>query len=104
MAVRKLKNYVNGEWVDPLGANYLDVENPSTGEIISRVPLTSGEETAAAIEAAHKAYLSWKDVPVARRVSYLFKLRDLAGVRTKRRSAVSWWKRWESLFLTPALR
>ena len=77
MAVRKLKNYVNGAWVDPAGASYLDVENPSTGEVISQVPLTPRKETDKAIEAAHEAYLSWKDVPVSRRVSYLFKLRDL---------------------------
>ncbi|ORC35963.1 methylmalonate-semialdehyde dehydrogenase (CoA acylating) [Marispirochaeta aestuarii] len=77
MAVRKLKNYVNGAWVDPAGASYLDVENPSTGEVISQVPLTPRQETDRAIEAAYEAYLSWKDVPVSRRVSYLFKLRDL---------------------------
>jgi malonate-semialdehyde dehydrogenase (acetylating)/methylmalonate-semialdehyde dehydrogenase len=52
----------------------LDVENPSTGGIIAQVPLTSREETNRAIEAAHRAYLSWKDVPVARRTGYLFKL------------------------------
>ena len=77
MAVRKLKNYVDGKWVDPEGASYIDVENPSTGEVIAQVPLTSREETNRAIEAAHKAYLSWKNVPVARRVKYLFKLLDL---------------------------
>ncbi|MFQ3620694.1 MAG: CoA-acylating methylmalonate-semialdehyde dehydrogenase [Spirochaetales bacterium] len=74
MSIRKLKNYVNGKWVDPKGAPYLDVENPSTGEVIAQVPLTSKEETNAAIEAAHTAYLSWKNVPVARRVKYLYKL------------------------------
>jgi malonate-semialdehyde dehydrogenase (acetylating)/methylmalonate-semialdehyde dehydrogenase len=72
--MRKLKNFVNGQWVDPSGASYIDVENPSTGEVIAQVPLTSREETNKAIDAAHKAYLSWKDVPVARRANYLFKL------------------------------
>ncbi len=74
MAVRKLKNYIAGKWVDPAGASYIDVENPSTGEIIAQSPLTSREETNLALDEAHKAYLSWKDVPVARRVSYMFKL------------------------------
>ncbi len=75
--MRKLQNYVNGQWVDPAGASYLDVENPSTGEAIAQVPLTSKEETDKAIEAAHAAYLEWKNVPVSRRVNYLFKLRTL---------------------------
>ena len=77
MAVRRLQNFVNGTWVDPAGAAYLDVENPSTGEIIAQVPLTSSEETVRAIDSAYTAYLSWKDVPVSRRVSYLFKLQVL---------------------------
>jgi len=75
--MKKLKNYINGEWVDPPGASYIDVENPSTGETIAQVPLTSREETKRAIETAHKAYLSWKDVPVSRRVNYLFRLLNL---------------------------
>ena len=72
--MKKLKNFINGQWSDPPGVTYLDVENPSTGEIIAQVPLTGKEETDRAIEAAHKAFLSWKDVPVARRANYLFKL------------------------------
>jgi len=74
MSVRKLKNFVGGKWVDPAGAAYIDVENPSTGEIIAQAPLTSREETNRAIEMAHAAYLSWKNEPVSRRAGYLFKL------------------------------
>lgn len=74
MAVRKLKNYIDGKWCDPMGAQYIDVENPSTGDVIAQVPLTSREETNRAIEAAHRAYQSWRNVPVARRTEYLFKL------------------------------
>jgi len=77
MAVHKLQNFVNGTWVDPAGASYLDVENPSTGEVIAQVPLTPREETDRAIDFAYQAYLSWKNVPVSRRVSYLFKLQVL---------------------------
>jgi malonate-semialdehyde dehydrogenase (acetylating)/methylmalonate-semialdehyde dehydrogenase len=75
--MKKLKNYVNGKWVDPAGASYIDVENPSTGEIIVQSPLTSRAEVDKALDAAHAAYLSWKNVPVARRVTPLFKLLSL---------------------------
>jgi len=34
-----LKNYINGEWVDSLSLNSLDVINPATGETIVRVPV-----------------------------------------------------------------
>ena len=69
-----MRNFIDGKWCDPPGAGYIDVENPSTGEKIAEVPLTSKAETDRAIAAAHRAFRSWKDVPVARRVNYLFKL------------------------------
>ncbi|MDR0720765.1 MAG: CoA-acylating methylmalonate-semialdehyde dehydrogenase [Treponema sp.] len=75
--MKKLKNYINGKWTEPEGAAYIDVENPSTGEIIARSPLTSREEADRAIETAHRAYQSWKNIPVARRVTPLFKLLSL---------------------------
>ena len=53
MAVRKLRNYVNGEWVEPSRADWLDVENPSTGTVIAQVPLSLAADADAAIAAAH---------------------------------------------------
>ncbi len=72
--IRTLKNYVNGEWVDPTSGKYIDVENPSTGELIARSPLSSTEDTNRAIEAAAAAFPGWSTMPVERRVEPLFRL------------------------------
>jgi len=77
MSARILRNYVNGKWVESVSSSCLDVENPSTGEIIARMPLSTSDETCQAIELAHSAYQSWKDIPVARRAQYLFELLSL---------------------------
>jgi malonate-semialdehyde dehydrogenase (acetylating) / methylmalonate-semialdehyde dehydrogenase len=77
MAIKKMKNYVNGAWLDPENNGYIDVENPSSGEIIARVPLSTAAETNRAVEAAHGAFKTWGATPVARRTSYLFKLQNL---------------------------
>ena len=77
MGIMNLKNYVNGHWVEPKQAAYMDVENPSTGEVVARVPLTSRAETEEAIERSYAAYLEWRNVPVARRAGYMFKLLQL---------------------------
>lgn len=74
MESKNLKNFIDGRWCDPPGAEYLDVENPSTGAIMARVPLTGGEEVTRAVEAAHAAYREWRKVPVGRRVAYLFEM------------------------------
>ncbi|OQA21405.1 MAG: Methylmalonate semialdehyde dehydrogenase (acylating) [Actinobacteria bacterium ADurb.Bin346] len=77
MAIEKIKNYVNGKWVEPENTGYIDVENPSTGEIIAKVPLSTTAETNRAIDAAEAAYKTWSRTPVARRVRPLFKLNEL---------------------------
>jgi len=53
------------------------VVNPSTGEIIAQVPLSTKAEVDRAIEAAYSAFSNWSKTPVARRVKYLFKFLDL---------------------------
>jgi malonate-semialdehyde dehydrogenase (acetylating)/methylmalonate-semialdehyde dehydrogenase len=77
MTVRNLKNYINGEWVEPENDGYLDVENPSTEEIIARVPLSTANAANEAIAAAKEAFPAWAATPVSRRVERLFKLAAL---------------------------
>ncbi len=72
-----LKNYVNGRWIDPENTGYIDVENPSTGKILAKSPLSTTKAVNDAINAAEAAYRIWSMTPVARRVRYLFKLNEL---------------------------
>ena len=71
-----LKDYINGQWVEGTG-EFIDVYNPSTGEIIAKVPVTTEDKVEEAIQAAAKAFETWKEVPLQKRVGYLFKLRDV---------------------------
>ena len=73
-AVAVMKNYIGGKWVDAECSGYVDITNPSTGEVIAQSPLSTKAETNRAIEAAAKAYKTWSKTPVARRVAPLFKL------------------------------
>ncbi|HUX22551.1 MAG TPA: aldehyde dehydrogenase family protein, partial [Spirochaetia bacterium] len=75
--VRIIRNYVNGAFIEPANSGYIDVENPSTGEIIGSVPLSTAAEVNRTVEIAYEAYKGWSKTPVARRVSYLFKLYEL---------------------------
>lgn len=73
--MKQLKDYINGQWVDGTGT-YIDVYNPSTGEVIAQVPVTTADKVEEAIQAAAEAFKTWKDVPLQKRMGYLFKLRD----------------------------
>jgi malonate-semialdehyde dehydrogenase (acetylating)/methylmalonate-semialdehyde dehydrogenase len=79
--MRILKNYVGGKWIDPEVDGHLNVENPSNGEILSQVPLTSKRDADRAIETAHDAFPAWRDTPVARRVAHLYSFLQLVQDR-----------------------
>ena len=71
---KTLKNYIDGEWVEDSGVQYEPVFNPSTGEAIGEVPLSSVETSRAAVESASRAYHDWRRLSVPKRLSYLFRL------------------------------
>jgi len=75
--VKIVKNYIAGKWRDAERTGLLDVENPGTGEVIAKVPLSTESEVDHAVEAAALAFPQWSHTPVARRVSYLYALRNV---------------------------
>ena len=73
----RLLNYVNGNWCEPAGAEYLDVPDPATAEVLARVPLTPPAEVDRAARLAAAAFPAWRRVPAPARIQYLFKLKAL---------------------------
>ncbi|USD22912.1 CoA-acylating methylmalonate-semialdehyde dehydrogenase [Microbulbifer variabilis] len=54
-----------------------DLTNPSTNEIIGKVALASKATVEEAISAAEAAYPAWRNLPTAKRVRIMYRLRDL---------------------------
>ncbi len=77
MSIKTVKNYINGRWITPENNGYLDVENPSTGQVIARTPLSTPDETNRAVNAAAEAFKTWSQTPVGRRVQPLYTLDSL---------------------------
>ncbi len=75
--VDQIVDFINGQWTDAQAANRLNIINPALAKPIAEVVLTPQEIVAQAVEAAHKAYLEWRRVPVGERVQPLFKLKAL---------------------------
>ncbi|MCG8565356.1 MAG: aldehyde dehydrogenase family protein, partial [Desulfobacterales bacterium] len=50
--------------------------NPSTGEQIGEVPLSSEKTALRAVESSAKAYHQWRKIPIARRMHYIFAMRQ----------------------------
>jgi malonate-semialdehyde dehydrogenase (acetylating)/methylmalonate-semialdehyde dehydrogenase len=75
--MNKILNYINSEWIEPNVAEYVDVVNPATGELLARTPVCGLDDVAAAAKAAAEALPAWRRTPTQERIQYLFKLRDL---------------------------
>ncbi|MCL2158448.1 MAG: aldehyde dehydrogenase family protein, partial [Oscillospiraceae bacterium] len=72
-----LKYYANGRWLESASPEYMDVYDPSTGEIIAKAPCCSAEEIETAVQSAKNAFPGWSKTPVTKRVQVLYKLREL---------------------------
>jgi len=73
----KVANYVNGGWRQASTAEWLDVNNPATGEPLAQVPMSTAADVAAAVDAAAAAYPEWRRTPPEDRIQPLFKLKQL---------------------------
>ncbi len=73
----RVKNFIDGQWVEEIGVEYLPLYNPSTGEVIGEVPLSSEKTSLEAVDSAHAAYDSWKRLSVNKRVGYIFEMRQV---------------------------
>ncbi|MGB8812764.1 MAG: aldehyde dehydrogenase family protein [Paracoccaceae bacterium] len=64
-----LKFYINGAWVEPLGADRMGVENPANEEIVAQIALGSEADADRAIMAARAAFPAYTVWPVADRIA-----------------------------------
>ena len=72
-----IKNYINGELVEPAGGAYLDNVDPATGHVYSKVPDSDGADVDRAVAAAAQAFPVWSRMPTAERSAFLLKIADL---------------------------
>lgn len=68
---------IDGKFVDSKTDRWIDVYNPATQELVTRVPEMTPEEFALAVSNAAEAQKSWRKVPIPARQRVMFKLQDL---------------------------
>jgi succinate-semialdehyde dehydrogenase/glutarate-semialdehyde dehydrogenase len=69
--------YVDGAWVDADGRATIEVRDPASNDVIGTVPKMGAAETRRAIEAAARAFESWKRTTAKQRAAILRKWFDL---------------------------
>lgn len=73
----KLKNYINGELVDPISNQHIDNYDPSRGAVYSLIPDSDERDAEKAIAAAKEAFKTWSITPKETRSKYLLKIASL---------------------------
>jgi malonate-semialdehyde dehydrogenase (acetylating) / methylmalonate-semialdehyde dehydrogenase len=76
-SIKKLRYYVDGQWLESKTTTYMDCYNPSTGEVMAVAPQCTSEEVESAIRSAKEAFPAWADTPVSKRVQVLYRMKAL---------------------------
>ena len=77
VTVAQRKMFVDGEFVDALSGETMEVLNPATGEVIAEVPRAGEEDVDRAVAAAEAAWESWREKTPKDRMELLLKLADV---------------------------
>ncbi|MDH3386263.1 MAG: aldehyde dehydrogenase family protein [Gammaproteobacteria bacterium] len=72
-----LKFFIDGAWVDPVTPATIDVINPATEEVFTRISAGSPEDVDRAVVAARRAFTSYSAWSVQQRLELLEKIRVL---------------------------
>ncbi len=74
--MKKIKNYIDGS-VSALSENYLDIDDPSKGEKIGEVTLSSKEDFNRVIASSQKAFLNWSEITPLKRSRIISKYKEI---------------------------
>ncbi|PPQ62977.1 hypothetical protein CVT24_006083 [Panaeolus cyanescens] len=71
------KNFIGGEFVESKSTEWIDVHDPSTQTVLTRVPQTTEAEFNDAVDAAAQAYKTWSRTSVVTRQRFALELQHL---------------------------
>jgi aminomuconate-semialdehyde/2-hydroxymuconate-6-semialdehyde dehydrogenase len=72
-----IQNFINGEFVEPVGGKYLDNIEPATGQPYSQVPDSDARDVELAVAAADEAFPAWAGATTAERSRVLLRIAEL---------------------------
>ncbi|MBX9721271.1 MAG: aldehyde dehydrogenase family protein, partial [Candidatus Obscuribacterales bacterium] len=76
-AVKTCELLVGGKWVASKSQDFSNVFNPSTGELIAKVPMCKADEVDMVVQAAQAAFPAWNDTPVVERARVMYRFKGL---------------------------
>lgn len=81
------KNFINNEFLESSTDIWVDLHNPATNEVVTRVPESTNAEMLAAVAAAKEAFPAWSSSTILTRQQIMFRFQDLIKKNMKRLAA-----------------
>lgn len=79
--MKSIYNYINGELVAPHSDSYIDLYDPSTGIVYSKVPDSDSSDVDKAVQCAVAAFPLWANTSISERSKILTQIAD--GIESK---------------------
>ncbi|KAI8940156.1 hypothetical protein NX059_003867 [Plenodomus lindquistii] len=70
-------NFLDNKFVDSQATQWIDLHDPATNNLVTRVPQSTDAELKAAVDSAEKAFKSWKETSLLHRQQIMFKYTHL---------------------------
>ncbi|KAG8235184.1 hypothetical protein J437_LFUL014148 [Ladona fulva] len=71
------KLFINGQFVESKTKEWIDLHNPATNEVVTRVPKATQDEMNAAVESAKAAFKSWSQTSILGRQQVMFRYQSI---------------------------
>jgi malonate-semialdehyde dehydrogenase (acetylating)/methylmalonate-semialdehyde dehydrogenase len=80
-------NFLDNEFVPSKATSWIDLHDPATNNLVTRVPQSTDEELRAAVESAQKAFPAWRATSIMTKQQILFKFVQLIRANWDRLAA-----------------
>jgi malonate-semialdehyde dehydrogenase (acetylating)/methylmalonate-semialdehyde dehydrogenase len=71
------RNFIDNEFVESKATTWIELHDPATNNLVTRVPVSTEEELKAAVDSAAKAFPGWKKTSLLTRQQIMFKFVSL---------------------------
>ncbi|WP_415394911.1 NAD-dependent succinate-semialdehyde dehydrogenase [Rhodococcus globerulus] len=78
----RIAMYIDGRWTDGSGSRREPIVNPATEEVLGYVPLAEKSDLDAALAAAERGFVVWRDMPLDKRAHILHRAATLLRERS----------------------
>lgn len=74
--MEKIKNFINGQFIDPICGQYIDNFEPATGKVYSLIPDSDEKDIEMAVLAAEKAFPIWSKMSIEERSQIMIRISE----------------------------